>query len=56
LLHGFKIGRDDELTSGGLDDVIDREPVADFGQGHAGLFIDLKNSLKKKKKETILNC
>jgi hypothetical protein len=55
LLHGFKIGRDDELTSGGLNDVIDREPVPDFGQGHSGLFIDLKNSLKKKKKETILN-
>ncbi len=50
-INGFKIGRNNELTSGGLDDVIDREPVPDFGQGHAGLFIDFENSLKRKQKK-----
>ena len=48
LPHRFEIRRDVELTSGGLDDVIDREPVSDLGQGHPGLLVDFEDSLKRR--------
>ena len=46
--HRLQVRRDVEVTSGGLDDVIDGEAFSDFGQGHAGVLVDLEDALKAK--------
>ena len=48
LPHRLQVSSDVEVTSGGLDDVIDGEAFTDFGQGHAGVLVDLEDALKPK--------
>ncbi len=46
LSHRLEVGSDVEVASGGLDDVVDGKAVADFGQRHAGVLVDLEDPLK----------
>ena len=45
LPHRLEVRRDVQVAPGGLDDVIDSKAFANFGQGHAGVLVDLKDAL-----------